>query len=252
MIDPLLRYTRVFISERHIKEIPKSHEDVKSALNGLPSINIWNEFLLKLNSTLYTLWDNKRLRWGMIILMIIAPLAKYFYLTLPVGGFGEYLINFGPIQIANTLEGYDTGWFFIYYREYFWTIGELLTPLLSMYGIFLLFPEKYYPSYLVGVPFGYYLSLLIHRMFFVTDNDNFLNGGATVSMTIAFIVLGVVFFIVSDKVITQRTQKRQATEARILGLINMPGMNWQDKESYIRKEVVDALKNENDELENSA
>ncbi len=251
MINPLHHSSETYLPENTIEENPIPNEDVKSGLNNLVSINFLAEIQLKISGTLYTLWDNKRMRWGMIILMIIAPIAKYFYLTLPVEGFGEYLINIGPIQIANTLEGHDTDWYYVFYIDYFWSIGELLTPLLSIYGIFLLFPEKYYPSYLVGVPFGYYLSLLIHRMFFVTNDDNFHNGG-TVAMTIAYIVLGVVFFIVSDKVITHRTQKRQATEARIIGLINMPGMNWQDKESYIRKEVADVLKSENDELENSA
>lgn len=216
-----------------------------SRLNGLTESLKVEGFKLRLFNGLYTFWDNKRLRWGMLLLMIIAPLSKFFYLLLPTEGFGDYLLNVGPLQILNTIEGLESGWYFVYIQQYFWSVGELLAPVLSIFGIFLLFPKKYYPAYLVGVPFGYYLSLLIHRMFFVTDYETF-HGGATTTMTMAFLLLGVVFFMVSDKVLFRQNHRKRASEARIIGLINMPGMAWDDKEDIIRKEVAEVMKVDNE------
>ena len=120
-----------------------------------------------------------------------------------------------------------------------------MAPVLSIFGIFLLFPKKYYPSYLVGVPFGYYFSLLVHRMFFVDNYESF-HGGVTTTMTLTYLILGIVFFVVSDKVLFRQNHRKRAAEARIIGLINMPGMEWNDKEGIIKKEVAEVMKVDNE------
>ena len=208
------------------------------------SLNI-SGLRLRLFNGLYTFWDNKRLRWGMLFLLIIAPLSKFFYLLLPVAGFGEHFVSIGPVQIINTIEGIEGGWYWYSFYYYFFSIGELMAPVLSIFGIFLLFPKKYFPSYLVGVPFGYYLSMLIHRMFFVFE-DLDMHMGFTGTMTLTFLLLGVVFFVVSDKVLFRQNHKKRAAEARIIGLINMPGMEWEDKEEIIKKEVAEVMKVDNE------
>jgi hypothetical protein len=202
-------------------------------------------FILRLFNGLYTFWENKRLRWGMLFLLIFAPASKFFYLLFPEGGFGEYLVNAGPVKILNTIEMVEGGWYFATFRMYFFSIGELMAPVLSTVGIFLLFPKKYYPSYLIGVPFGYYLSMLVHRMFFVSDYQSF-HMGATTTMTFTFLVLGVVFFAVSDKVLFRKNHLKRASEARIIGLINMPGMGWNEKEDLIKQEVAQVMKVDNE------
>ena len=233
-----------FVKETSINEVIKN-EKSSSRLSGLAAVINIDEIKLRIYSGLYAFWDSRRLRWGMLLLMIVAPLSKFSYMLLPVKGFGEYLINIGPLQILNTVEGLENDWYFVTYSQYFWSIGELLAPVISIFGIFLLFPKKYYPAYLVGVPFGYYLSLLIHRMFFVTDYNSF-HSGATTSMSMAFLLLGVVLFIVSDKVLFRQNHKKRATQARIIGLINMPGMEWNDKEEYIRREVANGVQTDNE------
>lgn len=193
---------------------------------------------------LYSFWSNKRLRWGMIMLLIIAPLTRYIFMIFPENGFGEYLVNLGPVKIINTIEGVDN-WFFVTFYYYFSVIGELLAPVLLIYGIFLLFPRNYYPSYLVGVPFGYYLGMLVYRMFFVSTNEGYYSG-FTSTVTIAYLLFGVVLFIVSDKMLFRENHRKRASEARIIGLVNMPGMQWKDKEDLIRKEVAEAMKIDNE------
>lgn len=202
-------------------------------------------FILRLFNGLYTFWENKRLRWGMFFLLIFAPASKFAYLLFPEGGFGEYLINMGPVKVLNTIEMVEGGWYWATFRMYFLFVGELLGPVLSIVGIFFLFPKKYYPSYLIGVPFGYYMSMLVHRMFFVSDYQSF-HSGATTTMTLSFLLLGVVFFAVSDKVLFRQNHVKRASEARIIGLINMPGMEWHDKEDLIKKEVAEVMKVDNE------
>ncbi|MEN8247894.1 MAG: hypothetical protein ABFS32_03110 [Bacteroidota bacterium] len=221
----------------------KEAEGTNNAKNYFGSVHITAVKIRVLNA-LYTFWSNKRLRWGMILLLIAAPLTKFIYLLFPMDGFGVYLINIGSIKVINVIEGVDN-WFYVTFYHYFSVVGELLAPVILIFGIFLLFPPKYYPSYLVGVPFGYYLGMLVHRMFFVSTNEEFHSGFAS-TVTLAFLLLGVVMFIVSDKILFKENHRKRDTEARIIGLINMPGMKWNDKEGLIKKEVAEAMKVDNE------
>ena len=205
---------------------------------------------IRLFNGLYTFWQNKRLRWGLITLLIIAPLSKFFYLLLPEFGFGEYLIEIGSFKIVNNIEVIYKGnnvegdWFYNTFYWYFFSLGELLAPLVSIFGIFLLFPKQYYPSYLVGVPFGYYLSMVVHRATISSDAEFHQGVGATMMLT--FLFLGIAIFMVSDKVLFKQHHRKRASEARILGLINMPGMTWEEKELIIKKEASEIIKTNNE------
>ena len=208
------------------------------------------DFKIRLFNGLYTFWQNKRLRWGLITLLILAPLSKFFYLLLPEFGFGEYLIEIGSFKVVNNIEVIYVGdtvegdWFYNTFYWYFFSLGELLAPLVSIFGIFLLFPKQYYPSYLVGVPFGYFLSLLIHRMF-VTTYDQYHEGFGT-AVIATWIILGVIVFIISDKLLFKQNHVKRASEARMVGLINMPGMDWEDKEKLLKKEAKEWSQTENE------
>lgn len=71
----------------------------------------------RLHNDLNILWENKRLKWGMITLLVLAPLAKFSYLFFPELGFGEYFIDIGSIQIPNTLEGENYNWYWGTYNN---------------------------------------------------------------------------------------------------------------------------------------
>ena len=212
------------------------------------------DFKTRLFDGLYTFWQNKRLRWGLLTLLILAPAAKLFYLLFPEH-FGEFLVDFGPIQIYNTIENTKGvtvtdapgpgEWFWDTIRAYFWSCGELAAPVISFLGIFLLFPKNYYPAYLIGLPFGYYLSLLVHRMFIVDSYQAFHEGAGTFMM-ISFFIFGFVLFMISDKVLFKQNHRKRSSEARIIGLINLPGMSWAEKELLIRREVDEAAEVSNE------
>jgi len=253
MQQPLVKLTAVQEDQttQHVSSRKKT--PLNNKLSYEPR-NIWDTIYEDLNlrraqlrifNGLYTFWVNRRLRWGMILLMIISPLIKFAYMPLPVEGFGEYFVNTSYIQIPNTIEGPDTGWYWGLVRMYIFSNGEMLAPLISILGIFFLFPKNYYPSYLIGVPFGYYAGLSFHRLFFVDSSDAF-HSGWSVSMTLMFIILGVVAFIISDKVLFRQNHIKRAAEARIIGLINMPGIEWEDKEELIKKEASVLMKIDNE------
>ena len=199
---------------------------------------------LRFFNGLYTFWANRRLRLGMILLMVVAPVSKFIYLLLPAT-FGEYLINLGPLKVANTLEGADYNWYWYSIQMYLFSNGELLAPVISFLGVFFLFPKRYYPAYLIGAPFGYYLSMLVHRMFFVYDNQSF-HSGFTTAITFAFILFGIILFMLSDKLLDKRGRQQRAVESRVIGLVAMPGMTWEQKEPIIREEVARALGSDNE------
>ena len=192
--------------------------------------------LVKFGMELKPYVSNKRYRWGIIILLVIAPFAKHFYLLFPVTGLGEYIIDNGFIQLPNILEDPEYDWYYISFRNYFWTIGEILAPLIIIIGMFLLFPKKYYPSYLALVPLGYYFTLLIHRL--VTSSNSEYRDGFTISITLGYMLFGIILFVISDKIILYKNRKYHAAEARIKGVINMPGVKWSDKEELLRKEIA--------------
>ena len=194
---------------------------------------------------------SKRYRWGIILLLVIAPIAKHVYLLFPEEGFGDYIINNTFFQLLNTLENPENDWFYESFRSYFWIIGELLAPLILISGMFLLFPKNYYPAYLAIVPFGYYLTLFFQRTFFLEENNDF-RDGFTISVTLAYMLFGIIFFVISDKIIIDRNSKRHAAEARIKGVINMPGVKWSEKEELIRKEVTFANTDRDNHMKKTA
>jgi hypothetical protein len=202
---------------------------------------------IRFTNTLYEFWANHRLRTGLIILLIIAPLSKFFYLIFPIDGFGLYIINNSFVTIPNLIEG--SHWYFYSLFYFFFAISEFLTPLLTTIGLFFLFPKNYYPSYLCGVPAGYYLVLLLSRAAVVSNAD--FHSPVTVPFILTGILFSVFVFYMSDKMLFKTNHRKRAIEARILGLINMPGMSWKDKEELLKREAKDAMK-ANNELFNRA
>lgn len=234
------------------KSISNSHTPSHTSSSTFIHSKAVIDFKTRLFDGLYTFWQNKRLRWGLITLLILAPLSKLFYLFLP-DHFGEYLVNIGPLQILNTIEnapgeysgqGIEGLWYFYSLHMFFFSIGELMAPIISFVGIFLLFPKNYYPSYLVGLPFGYYLAMLVHRVG-ISNQIEFHEGVGTFMM-FSFFIFGFVLFMISDKVLFKQNHRKRSSEARIMGLINLPGMSWAEKELLIRKEVDDAAEVSNE------
>jgi len=201
-----------------------------------------NDLKAKISGFLFDIWQDKRLRWGLILLLIISPFTRIVYNIFPEDGFGEFIFESSYLTIPNFIEIESWYWFSIHYWVY--GMSELVAPLCAMFGIFLLFPKKYYPSYLVGIPFGYFLSLLIHKIS-VTSNEE-LHQGYGMAIVAMFIILGVVVFIVSDKILFKKNHIIRASEARMVGLIKMPGMSWGDKEILLKKEAESWTKEQNE------
>jgi hypothetical protein len=89
--------------------------------------------------------------------------------------------------------------------------------------------------------------MLVHRVG-VNDSVEFHEGAGTFMM-LSFFIFGFVLFMVSDKVLFKQNHRKRSSEARIIGLINLPGMSWTEKELLIRKEVDEAAKVSNELFE---
>jgi hypothetical protein len=89
-----------------VKEFSQT-KDVKTSKGFIRAPEVLNIKLLagRLQSGLHVFWKNKRLRWGLVTLLVIAPIANFVYLLLPEYGFDDYFINIVSIEIPNTLEG---------------------------------------------------------------------------------------------------------------------------------------------------
>lgn len=194
---------------------------------------------------LFNIWNTKRFRWGMLILLLFAPFSKFTYLLFPAKGFGQYIVNIGPIKLANTIEGQFNGWYYVYYANFAWSIGELLAPMLIILGVFLLFPQNYSLSYLIGLPFGYYLSLLIYRMFYVHDSNSFHNS-FSLGITILFLVFGFILFRIIDRIFQNSRHYNISNNNRIRNIISRQDIGWNDKELILRQEVEDSMLGKNE------
>ena len=66
-------------------------------------------------------------------------------------------------------------------------------------------------------------------------------------VTLGFaMVVAVVGFAISDHLLFKENHRKRATEARLVGLINMPGMSWEDKEDLLKKEAKRMMKEDNE------
>jgi len=194
------------------------------------------------NLVLYYFWENKRLRYGIIFLMILGPFMKYMYMFFPEDGFGDYLIYTTYFQVPNFIE-YE-GWYWYSVYVLLSVTGNTLSIMVTMIGVFFLFPRNYYPSYLVGVPFGYFLGTLVMQLF-ATSNESLMQnvGPTTIILSIAVAIVG---FAVTDHLLFKDNHRKRASEARLVGLINMPGMTWDDKEDLLKKEAKRMMKEDNE------
>jgi hypothetical protein len=174
--------------------------------------------------------------------MLLCPFMKYMYLIFPEEGFGEYLLYTTYFQVPNLIEGDHWFWFSIHYFLMF--TGGNLSIMVTMIGVFLLFPKNYYPSYLVGVPFGYILGNLVMQL--IANSNESLNNSVGPTTVVLCIAIAIVGFAVTDHLLFKDNHRKRASEARLVGLINMPGMTWDDKEDLLKKEAKRMMKEDNE------
>jgi len=198
----------------------------------------------RLQGGLFSFWKNKRLRWGLLLLLVFAPLSKFIYLILP-NEIGEYIIDIGIWQLPNTIEGEENGWYWGTIRMYLFANGELMAPTLSVLGIFLLFPKKYLPAYLSIIPFGYYLALLTYRMVIVDSDQTYLAGPSVIFM-VPFFLFGIVLFTFINKFLSRKDIVKQAIVNRITSLIKAKNIQWVEKEIILNEEVDQMIEGDNE------
>ena len=198
---------------------------------------------LKLFSAFYTFWRSPRLRLAMFVLVVLVPLTKFIYLLLPNGQTASSIEFLNQLNDHFVQTGVGSVWESI--GTYAFSVGELLSATLAIFGVFLLFPTNYYPAYLLGFPLGSYLGNTLYRLFYYTDPKEYDLSGSPILDGICIIVC-LVFLIALDQFVYRKKEKVQSVEARIIGLVNMPFVKWQAKEPLIRQEVAKFLQRDNE------
>ena len=207
---------------------------------------------VKATSILSHFWINPRMRWGLILLLVITPASKFLYLLFPAEGFGEYFIRTSWLVIPNFMETpfvkmVDGGWYFSTIHFWIFSCAEIWSPMVAIAGIFLIFPRNYTAAYFTILPFGYYGALLINRMF-ATSQIDYLSGVGISSMAL-MCVAGLIIFLMGDRLLFAENHVKRAVEARIFGLLNAPGITWSDKEELLKKQLLEwRSMNETNEL----
>ncbi len=199
----------------------------------------------RMTSGFFTFWQNKRLRWAFYLLLLVSPAIKFFYLLVPAPDNQVYFLSSlfaWPNAIFN--EHFNlNAWPNL--RMYLFLNGELLAPAVALFGMFLLFPKRYYPAYLLGVPFGYYLSVVVYRLFFISSTEDIFTA-FTWPVTLLFLLIGIFILMLADRLLFRSQDAQRARQARIIGIINTPGVDWRSKEKPIKEEVEKLLRNNNE------
>ena len=150
---------------------------------------------------------NKRAIAGIIFLVVLAPASKYMYLLFPQEGFGEFLIRSKLVTIPNFIEGND--WFYLHIYWWLYAVGDTLAPILTLLGIFFLFPRKYSLSYLIGIPLGFMMALFFNH---ATASSNYdLHNLTFISVAIG-ILCSVAGLVVLDKFLFKNVSDLKASE----------------------------------------
>ncbi len=199
----------------------------------------------RMTSGFFTFWQNKRLRWAFYLLLLVSPAIKFFYLLVPKPDDHVFFLS--------TLFASPNAFFSAHFdievwvnlRSYLFLNGELLAPAVALFGMFLLFPKRYYPAYLLGVPFGYYLSVSVYRLFFISSADEFFTSFGW-PVTLLFLLVGIFILMLADRLLFRSQDAQRARQARIIGIINTPGVDWRSKEKPIKEEVEKLLRSNNE------
>lgn len=70
--------------------------------------------------------------------------------------------------------------------------------------------------------------------------------GIGASAFIMYFIFSIILFAIGDKILFNTNHRKRAIEARIIGLINIPGISWDKKESLLKKEALKAMKENNE------
>jgi len=180
-----------------------------------------------------TLGVNSRLYCGLILLLVVAPLTNCLYLLF------DSSIGF-PLS-EEVIVGYKAGlpvegsWYYVNWHYFLSGIGPHLFSITSLVGIFLMFPVRNVSSYSIAIPLGFEVGKVIWLSTVMSDAEfnqivpsSFLLLGALISFVV---MLSARFWM------DRKFHKYDGICARILGLINAPGIDPSMRSKYIDQEL---------------
>lgn len=157
--------------------------------------------------------SNRRIYLGLILMLVVAPLF----------GVGYQLFD---LRSGIDRIGQPGAWYYINNFYLFFELCPHIALVTILTGIFFLFPENSRRAYFLIIPAGYHLAKILWLLT-VDSNEDFYR-----IVPSSFLVIGSLFafvhFLTFNWLMSLHFHKREGVIARILGILDTPGLKDRD------------------------
>lgn len=169
-------------------------------------------------ATLRAATSNYRLYVGVWMIAVIAPLAGVSY-------------HFFDRTVFDPAEYYGNAYYLLF------AISPHVSLLISLTGVFFLFPKFSRAKFFLVVPSSYHLAKIIH-LWQVTSNAEY-HEVLPREFFLLGLTLTIVWFCTADYLMGLQFHKQDGIMARIEGILNSPGIDDHTKVEIARGQVAD-------------
>lgn len=170
---------------------------------------------------LHAVDTNRRIYLGLFLILVVAPLSGATYQLFDI-------------------TAVDRSWYFRTYFDFFLVLCPNICLCFSFVGASLLFPQDSHKAYFLLPPLTLYVTKILWLCIVVKSNDEF-NGFWQIIPYYFFITGGIVAFTLIytfNFLMTLHFHKREGHIARIIGIIQAPGIAPAKQVEIARKEIA--------------
>jgi hypothetical protein len=162
--------------------------------------------------------NNRRLYVGLWLLLVAAPLCSV----------AENLFDRNVACVD--------GWYYCNTFYFVFAISRHASLLLTLTGVFFLFSDKSLRKFFLIVPSTYHAAKLCWLILWVESNEQFHR-----ILPLSFVLLGLLaamaWYFAFDALLSLHFHKREGTIARIIGIMNAPGISAEVKERMAKDQI---------------
>lgn len=169
--------------------------------------------------------SNYRLYVGVWLIAVVSPLASVSYQLF-------------DRTVFEATEYYGNAYYYLF------AIGPHISLLISLTGLFYLFPQFSKRKFFLAIPATYHLSKIIWLS--MVDNNADFHRMLPLSIVLLGLTASLVWFCTADYLMGLQFHKQDGIMARIEGVLNSPGIDDHTKVEIARGQVNDlkALKSQ--------
>lgn len=213
-----VRYLSSFLL-RLFHGVRTSTSILKRLLAALALVRVLREARAGLVAINLTLSSNKRIFLGVILLLVVAPLSGVLYQLFD-----------------DSVE--DEKWFYLNYYQLFFQLGPYFCICLCLLGATLFLPQDSVRAYFFLPPLGFYIAKILW-LCMVRSNEEFAQFLTIVPYYFLFtsFLVGWVLIFTFNWLTSLHFHKIEGTKARIIGIIDAPGITAEDKVRIAQDEI---------------